>query len=245
MAETLREHQLRLLELLKEFDRICAENGITWWMDSGTLLGAVRHKGFIPWDDDLDVCILGKDFPKIRRILNEKCPEPFAYHTSWRGKTRLSPRFVDTSATVKRIDPATGLEKEEPLWIDTFVLREGSLRIKKSIDPLYGRCVRRIWGGISDGPAKRIAAFIAYPVLWLAVKAALLTGRIFHKGNLIHDYGVPFNSLRRSEDIFPLTRIQFEDTTFPAPANYDRYLRLIYGDYTIVPQEKKAHDILL
>ena len=62
---------------------------------------------------------------------------------------------------------------------------------------------------------------------------------------MIHDYGVPFNSLRRSEDIFPLTRIQFEDAAFPAPADSDRYLRLIYGDYTVVPQEHKAHDILL
>ena len=57
----LREHQLRLLDLLVEFDSVCTRLGITWWIDSGTLLGAVRHGGFIPWDDDLDVCVLASD----------------------------------------------------------------------------------------------------------------------------------------------------------------------------------------
>ncbi len=247
MATDLREHQLRLLALLKEFDHICKDNGITWWLDSGTLLGAVRHRGFIPWDDDLDVCILGKDYPKIRKILKEKCPEPFFYDCSRKGKTRLSPRFVDKSQIVRRTDPRTGDVKEEPLWIDTFVLREGSLGIKKAIDPLYGKCLRRIYRGIEDGAVKRILAYIAFPALWVVVRLALLSGKIFHKGNLLHDYGVPFYSVRRSSDIFPLGTIRFEDAEFPAPADPDRYLRLIYGDYTVVPDDKdrKAHDILL
>ena len=95
----LREHQLRLLELLREWDRLCKENGITWWLDGGTLLGAMRHGGFIPWDDDLDVCILWKDVPRIRKILGEKAPAPFAFvdRKGTPGYTRLWPRFIDRS----------------------------------------------------------------------------------------------------------------------------------------------------
>lgn len=53
----LRRHQLGLLEVLKDFARICEDNHIIWWLDSGTLLGAARHKGFVPWDDDVDVMV--------------------------------------------------------------------------------------------------------------------------------------------------------------------------------------------
>ena len=172
----LREHQLRLLDLLVEFDSVCTRLGITWWIDSGTLLGAVRHGGFIPWDDDLDVCVLASDYRKIRRAFSAHLSSPYAFHCSKRGQTRLSPRFVDTGQSVLRHDPLTGAPREEKLWIDTFVLRPGGLRLKKAIDPLYGRCVRRINGSIRDGALKRIAAYMLFPVMWVAKELAIIIG---------------------------------------------------------------------
>ncbi len=239
----LREHQLRLLELLKDFDSICSKCGITWWIDSGTLLGAARHGGFIPWDDDVDVCILAKDLPKIKRLLSANCPYPLAFDSDHNGKTRLSPRFIDKSQFITRIDPQSGLPKKENLWIDTFVLRPVNLIVKKIIDPVYGRCIRRIYGGIQDGKWKKALAYMVYPLAWVATKAASALGRAFHAHNLLHDFGVPFYSVRRSEDIFPLGRIEFEGQFFPAPARTDKYLRRIYGDYMKLPDKKVSHDI--
>lgn len=57
-GSSLRNLQLQLVDILIEFDRICRKNNIDYWLDSGSLLGAARHGGFIPWDDDLDVCVL-------------------------------------------------------------------------------------------------------------------------------------------------------------------------------------------
>ena len=240
----LREHQLRLLDLLVEFDSVCTRLGITWWIDSGTLLGAVRHRGFIPWNDDLDVCVLASDYRKIRKLLSAHLSSPFAFDCSKRGQTRLSPRFVDTGQSVLRHDPLTGAPREEKLWIDTFVLRPGSLRLKKAIDPLYGRCVRRINGSIRDGALKRIAAYMLFPVMWVAKELAIIIGKLFYRKNLLHDFGVPFYSVRRVEDIFPLGTISFEGKQFPAPADPDSYLRRIYGDYTKEPEDKSAHEII-
>jgi lipopolysaccharide cholinephosphotransferase len=67
----LREWQLELTEFLKTFDKICRENNLTYWLDFGTLLGAFRHKGFIPWDDDVDVSMLKKDIDKLLPVLEQ------------------------------------------------------------------------------------------------------------------------------------------------------------------------------
>lgn len=60
-----------LLELLQEFDRVCREHSLQYYVDSGTLLGAIRHKGFIPWDDDLDIVMLREDYDKLLRLASE------------------------------------------------------------------------------------------------------------------------------------------------------------------------------
>ena len=57
----LRKAQLRMVDILVAIDKVCRDNGINYWIDYGTLLGAVRHKGFIPWDDDIDICVLTED----------------------------------------------------------------------------------------------------------------------------------------------------------------------------------------
>lgn len=247
-GSALRGHQLRLLRLLIEFDRLCEDNGIRWWLDSGTLLGAVRHQGFIPWDDDLDVCILSEDYPKIRRILGEKAEAPFAFYAPFRtkGYTRLWPRFVDESSKILRRDPASGKPMEDVLWMDTLIVRPLGKTAKKLVEPLYGRCMRRISGMIDDGPAKKVLAYLLWPFAMIAAGIAALTGRLFHRNQLMHNFGLPFMSVRKPQEIFPLQKIEFEGRLFPAPADPDKYLTRIFGDYmTLPPEEDRVnHEII-
>ena len=74
---TLRQAQLRMLDMLVEVDKICRKHNIPYWIDYGTLLGAVRHKGFIPWDDDIDICVMNEHYDKLRRLLMDELPEQF------------------------------------------------------------------------------------------------------------------------------------------------------------------------
>lgn len=70
-----RQVQSLLLGMLTWFDSVCRQNGITYWIEAGTLLGAVRHGGFIPWDDDVDVGVLRQDYDRLIRALDEVLPE--------------------------------------------------------------------------------------------------------------------------------------------------------------------------
>ena len=65
----LRHDQLELMKMLRVVTDICDANGIQWWLSSGTLLGAARHQGFIPWDDDLDIVLLKRDCKRLERLL--------------------------------------------------------------------------------------------------------------------------------------------------------------------------------
>ena len=67
----LRDVQLSALKILKEIDRVCKEHKLTYWIDFGTLLGAVRHEGFIPWDDDIDICMVRDDYERFVEIFNK------------------------------------------------------------------------------------------------------------------------------------------------------------------------------
>ena len=65
------DEQIGLLTLLKEFDSICRKHNITYYLEGGSLLGAVRHKGFLPWDDDIDLCITRSEWKKLLAVIDE------------------------------------------------------------------------------------------------------------------------------------------------------------------------------
>lgn len=243
----LRCHQLQLLELLREFDRICRLEGIVWWLDSGTLIGAVRHGGFIPWDDDLDVCILVRDIPKLRKLMRRQARPPYAFKVRGdKGYTRLWPRFINTNSRIVRRDDATGKPMEDFIWIDANPLRPGSPGLKRLADASYGRIMRRISGAINDGLANKILAYVLYPFSLLIAASVSLFGWLFHSDTFVFDYGLSFYSTRIRKDIFPLTTVEFEGFSFPAPADTDAYLRRIYVDWTKLPPEEKRrnHEII-
>ena len=92
----LRKAQLRMLEILKAVDAICRKHQIDYWLDAGTLLGAVRHKGFIPWDDDIDIAIRREDYPRMREILQQELPENLVF-VDW----TTDKNFFDACGRVK------------------------------------------------------------------------------------------------------------------------------------------------
>lgn len=243
----LRTIQNRLLNILSEFDRICRKNGIRYWLDSGTILGAVRHGGFIPWDDDIDVCILKKDYRKLKKAMQKELPENFSFYDmdSKDYFARRYPKIVDESVQVTSvIKSKDDIALTEKLWMDVFLLIEGSPNISRFVNSFYGRCYRRKFNIINDGKLKHMTGVCLYPVAIILMSFFQITGKLFHHGNYIFNYGSGFYSVRKKKDIFPLTTISFEGHDFLAPCNCDSYLTRIYGDYMSLPKQIETHNII-
>ena len=84
-SDPLKQSQCVLLRMLKIIDFICKKHHITYWIDGGTLLGAVRHKGFIPWDDDVDICMPRESYKKFQKIAQQEFPYDLFLETKKNG----------------------------------------------------------------------------------------------------------------------------------------------------------------
>ena len=128
----LRSLQTSLMETLIEFDKVCREEGVVYWLDAGTLLGAVRHGGFIPWDDDLDVCILKKDRKKLKKAMEKELSSSFQYEDINFKKYTASTcsRLRNNHVSVLRNAPdpkdlKKTIIKKDNTWLDIFFLVNG------------------------------------------------------------------------------------------------------------------------
>lgn len=223
--------------MLQYIDAVCKKHNIRYWLSSGTLLGAMRHGGFIPWDDDMDIEMLREDYKRLIKVLQE---EPSSHcvvqtyqndhnYTLPFGKLRdLRSHVVEREATQYKYDGC---------WIDLFCLEKNTyfcLKLSAGFQKFFFLSV-----GFLKGRPKFLLPF--YKILVYKIIFSILRwfNSLFPLRFLYHTYGMGFYKKRVPEDIFPLGQIEFEGCKFPAPANSDNYLRRIYGDYMNIPSFDK------
>lgn len=231
----LRLLQLQILDILKEFDAICKKHNIPYWLDSGTLMGAVRHGGFIPWDDDIDVCVLKKDQKRLRNIMRKELREPFLYLDE-----KVDSAYPRKWARIVKEDKEKA-SKSNTIWMDIFFMENGNKTLFNIVNNTYGKCYRRRKRLVEANLLERTAAFLIYPFGWFIMQLARIIGRCMFGNTLVFDYGGVFTSIRKMDEIFPLAQIDFEGSSFNAPKSWDSYLRRIYNDYTKIPAEHLRH----
>ena len=258
----VRKIQLALLRMLKNVDAICQKHAIGYWLDGGTLLGAVRHKGFIPWDDDLDIVMPREDYERFVRIAPAELHEDLFLQT------------LDTDPTYDIFQVPCKIKEKSILDLEREAHLDGSKEIgifldiipidkyRKSgfgyyVDYLTKYTFRRLCGinasYLKNGSGfklrvnnflARYKGFIRSRQLVRAYKN-LLKKKIQKSKTLKTNYlvGYAYDSLWirlfKVEDIYPLGRVKFEDGEFPAPANCDGVLRTFYGDYMKLPPKSK------
>ena len=256
-------HQANL-RILKEIDRICRSHGIRYFADSGTLLGAVRHKGFIPWDDDADVAFTRENYEAFARVVRDELPEDMEFlEPSQIGDGKA---FFDFTPRILYLNSRTHEDSREMafyggklnhLYVDIFIqdeLPEGKLqaawtRLKNTM--IYGLAMghrfRLDFSKYSPLQKCVVAVLSAagrllpMPVICRMERRAALrhnTGksRLRYYSNYQPDYLYVTLKKEWNEETVDL---DFEDMKLMAPKNWHQVLTCIYGDYRKLPPPEK------
>ena len=245
------------MSILDEIQRICKENNLKYSLAYGTLLGAVRHKGYIPWDDDIDICLLREDYEKLIAILKDKnAPGSKEWLTlvddTCDGYFYPFAKACDNRTTVK-MDRHKG---EMGVWVDIFPL-DGlpKSRFLEKAFVLYGSFLRVIALAItSDFSSKAYDTWtLLYKRFFYAIACIVGKKRFCrYVERVIQRY--PTNHSGRVATLFfdgktdrvldldkitEMTKYPFENREYDAIKNYDYYLSEFYGDYMQLPPEDK------
>ena len=248
------DHKRILLHLLSTIDQFCHEKGIRYFAGYGTLLGAVRHKGFIPWDDDIDLIMLREDydrfvslFPKDNQcsefITNVEIDPSYPYTFSKVSDTRTKmieylyrPYEIGVYIDIFPIDkwPCDAVAIERVIWLHKL-LKAKTYRISslRSVVKNVGLIVMRIFT-----PFKSKRAIIND--IQRTVDGA--RAEADYCGNLVSNvYGV--KEKMENKWLSGTLRIQFENMMIDIPSGYDEILKQLYGDYMELPpiEEQKPH----
>lgn len=238
----LRIAQLRMLDILSVVHRICEENKIEYWIDYGTLLGAVRHGGFIPWDDDLDISILKKDFEKFSMLMQSKLPGNLVYQ-DWKNEKKLTLKVSKIREKNSYYDDGIYVKgdlKHSGIFIDVFPVEYvPSKSYKFFVDYFYGRAFRRIRGK-NVSLFEKIISYLMMPLAYVLVLSSRIITKLVQSKLLMNTYGgLNFKCAHQKDIIFPLRKINFEGSDFYAPNNIDIHLKEIYGNYMQIPAKDK------
>lgn len=237
----LRTLQLRLLDMLAEIDRICQDNDITYWLSSGTCLGAVRHGGFIPWDDDVDIEMLEDDYRKLLRVMGTEPHGSLVLQSSLNEKSYIltHAKFRDLRSEIKELSSYDRELRYRGAFIDVFHLSPSNSRRLHRFAAFFTRKSHRFAG------SKTLIARI-FNAMFRGVRRSLFPligaiGRIGAGQRLRHEPGSLFPAARISSELTPTVRVPFEGLSLPIPANADAYLRRMYGDYMRLPDVDQIH----
>lgn len=234
----LRKQQQILLDILIEVDRICNKYNIPYWLSYGTLLGAVRHGGFIPWDDDLDIEMEMQYFKKFINILPKELDEKFVLQTHQTDKNYVAPyaKIKDTRSIVYENDNRDRNYKYRGIYIDVFPIEKVNKHCLKLSTYLHTISYILSYKKYDKLGIMRSINSIYYSIL---TKLIYPIFRIFPKQIHTITYGSTFHEIRNIEKIYPLKKIIFEGKEFNAPDNTHYYLSQIYGNYMQVPSLDK------
>ena len=237
----LRLIQLHSVELLKFVTRICENNNLTYWLDYGTLIGAIRHDGFVPWDDEIDISMPREDYQKLIKILPKKLEE---FGANERANLRIGHAgFKGVSTNCNSPSPIAQFIDKFPLahvdihTLDYYNITPNNAKSLFGNGNLFYEASQRLRNKLNNGTFKTFEE-------GHSIEGEKI-GITHNKTNFL---GSPLDGLFRTpvrlQEIFPLTKKSYENYEFFIPKNSVRYLQSSYysGDIMKIPQIIRHHN---
>lgn len=249
---TVRDVQNVLLSMLKDVDKVLKEYSIPYFLNGGSALGAIRHKGFIPWDDDADIGVLREDYDRLLEALKH-LPDKYLFQCFENDKRynvlipnikiRLKGTYLE-EANKLLSNRCTGYEGCDGLFIDIFAYDSVSLNKMTGIGYRIANYLLMVPEIIADNYLHINPVHIKKLIVWNARRYARAARRTnteyvgFELTWLWNGFYPPYNFTK--EELLPVKYVPFEDTYLPVPNQYDVYLRRYFGDsYMQFPPENK------
>ena len=255
---TLDEIKQTELEILKMFHSFCVEHNIRYFISHGTLLGAIRYKAFIPWDDDLDVLVPREDYDRLIKLFRDT--EQYRLFAYEKNKTYFYPYAKLCDMTTRKVESGYNNGTKLGLDIDVFPLdhwdddlEKAKLESKRQKQSMFRLGLTKLQKPDSINPAKRFAKGIVMAL-------CKLRGSGYYVESLMRFANKPEQKGSRylgskawnvygERDILPAEafaeaiELEFEGEKFFAPVGYDAFLTSLYGDYLPEPpvEKRKTH----
>lgn len=227
----LRDIQLANLALLKELAYVCEKNNFKYILDAGTLLGAIRHTGFIPWDDDIDILMFREDYEKIVSAFKNTTRDSDIYAEYHRDKDTNSQYFIKIK------------HKKCPfLGVDIFPLDSYGKHLSLKEQLITTNKICKILKHLKKEINPNISNKETKTILTKTMKEKILLSSANENGDFV--YGVDFahklkNWFLDRDIVLPLRKIQFEDSKYTTVNKPKEFLKNIYGDYMKYPMKMK------
>lgn len=251
-SKSVRDVQAKILEIMKYIDALCRANNITYYIMGGTALGAIRHGGFIPWDDDLDIFMTPSEYEKFKIVFNTENAEKYVLQ-EWKttekyleyAKVRMNGTTFIESAFKDRKDLHQGI------YVDIMILHKvPKNKVLQRVVYFESKFVtlfalsQRNWKPKSKLQELAISSLKILPCKFMSEKSYR---RIYKYDDLTSNYSYCYwitpakfkNGLFDSSFFSDSIDVKFEDTQLMASSKIKEYLQYRYGDYMKMPPEKE------
>ena len=250
--EHLRDCQLKQMEILKEIDRICKKHHIDYWLDGGTLLGAVRHGGFIPWDDDIDIAMRLEDMQRFEQIAPQELPQHLFLQSPRTEPDSKEPIVKVRDLNSFYVEPGDDFSAhyQKGLYVDIFPFIDYPT-VSKSFAKRFGLAVSKSYSILHKPHHYSLRALAEW--FWFGAKyvigraawaiAFALRPHDTYISNILINNG--YGIMHRQDSVFPLSTIRFEGIEMMAPRDPDAYLTDLYHNYMEIPpvEKRKIHSL--
>ena len=236
-GSVLRKAQMRMLDMLQYLDSVMQSLGIEYFLSCGNVMGAIRHGGFIPWDDDVDISISYKDMKKLCAYLEKHPHHQYVIQTrnTDDGFWGLWPVLRDTKSEYIQDSRFHNARKYRGMQVDIFTMEQMSSKfLHWFCCALYVTLVEPF-----AGRSAFLADFFYFFVVRLFFPVVRFLCRVFGKGDkLMYPLGSSWHMTFSKKYIYPLSTILFEGLKFSAPINPDSYLKEEFGPYMDLPDKE-------